>query len=179
MRYLTDVGFVLKRVNFSESDRYITIFSKYHGKIEVVARGVRKITSRRASHVEMLNLIEFQSVKGHKNYILTEAVLINPYSSLKQDLKCIEKVFLLCELINLLCPPHEVHSEVFMLLENLLRKIEIQQLENVNFVAFQQKLLMLLGFWDGKKEFSDEGQVRYFIEQIIEKKLKTKTFFKI
>lgn len=179
MRYLTDVGFVLKRVNFAESDRYITIFSKYHGKIEVIAKGVRKITSRRASHVEMLNLIEFQSVKGHKNYILTEATLINPYSKLKQDLKCIEKVFLICELVNLLCAAQETHTEVFVLLENLLHKIEVYGLENVNFLFFQQKLLMLLGYWDGKKAFADDTQVRSFIEQIIERKLKTKTLFKV
>jgi len=178
MRYLTDIGFVLKRTNFGDSDRYITIFTKYHGKIEVMARGVRKITSRRASHVETINLIRFQSIKGSKNFILTEATVVKSYSALKNDLKCIEKIFLLCELINLLCPPHERHTEVFSLLDNLLTKIEDSGLENVNFLAFQQNLLILLGFWDGKKEFVDDTQVRYFIENLVERKLKSKTFFK-
>lgn len=178
MRYLTDIGFVLKRTNSGESDRYITIFTKYNGKIEVMARGVRKITSRRASHVETINLIKFQSIKGSKNFILTEATVVKSYSTLKKDLKCIEKIFLLCELINLLCPPHEKHTEVFTLLENLLTRIENFGLENVNFLAFQQDLLILLGFWDGRKEFADDAQVRYFIENLVERKLKSKTFFK-
>lgn len=178
MRYLTDIGFVLKRTNFGESDRYITIFSKYHGKIEVVARGVRKITSRRASHVETINLIEFQSIRGKKNYILTEATVVSPYGELKKDLKCIEKVFLLCELINLLCPERVPHTEVFVLLENLLHRIEKNGLPSVNFLEFQQDLLMLLGFWDGKKQFTDDIQMRYFIENIVERKLKSKAFFK-
>jgi len=178
MQYLTDIGFVLKRTNFGESDRYITIFTKHHGKIEVVARGVRKITSRRASHIEMINLIEFQSIQGRKNYILTEATLVSSYGTLKKDLKCIEKVFLLCELINLLCPERVAHTEVFSLLEKLLHKIETQGLSSVNFLEFQQDLLMLLGFWDGKKEFSDDTQMRFFIENIVERKLKSKAFIK-
>ena len=94
MQFLKDRGFILKRVNFGDSDRYITIFTKNHGKIEVIAKGVRRITSRRASSVELLNLIEFQSVRSRKNYVLTEVKLIDSFEELKKELLHIKKIVL-------------------------------------------------------------------------------------
>jgi len=91
MRYLKDQGFVIRRINFGDSHRFITLFTKNNGKVEVVAKGVRKITSKRASSVELLNLIEFQSVHTSKNFILTEVKLLDSFENLKQDLKNMEK----------------------------------------------------------------------------------------
>ena len=72
MIYLKDVGFVVKRINLGEADRFVTIFTQNNGKIEVLAKGVRKITSKRSSHIELLNLVRFHSIKTSKNIILTE-----------------------------------------------------------------------------------------------------------
>ncbi len=94
MQYLKDKGFVLRRVNFGDSDRYITLFSENHGKVELVAKGVRKITPRRAAACELLNLVEFQSVRTAKNFILTEVRLIDSFEHLKRELSHIKKVFL-------------------------------------------------------------------------------------
>ena len=112
MRYLNDIGFVVKRVNLGEADRFITLFTKNNGKIEVLAKGVRKINSRRSSHIELLNLINFNSVKTSKNYILTEVDLVSSFESRKQTLDQCETLFLLCELINALCPHEQVNREV-------------------------------------------------------------------
>ena len=46
---------IIKRRNFGEADRILTILTKNYGKIQVRAPGVRKITSRRSSHIELLN----------------------------------------------------------------------------------------------------------------------------
>ena len=43
-------GFVLKRTNYGEADKILTVFTKERGKIKVLAKGVRKIKSRRAPH---------------------------------------------------------------------------------------------------------------------------------
>jgi len=47
-------GIIIKRKNFGEADRILTIFTKNKGKISIVAKGVRKINSRRAPHIELL-----------------------------------------------------------------------------------------------------------------------------
>lgn len=177
MKYLKDTGFIVKRVNFGESDRFVTIFSRNNGKIEVIAKGVRKITSRRSSHTELLNLVRFQSVKTSKNYILTEVELVDSFQILKKSLDNIQEVFLICELVNNLCACSEKHSEVFDLICKTIAKIENGE-KNVSF-DFQKNLLVNLGFWNDEKKFSNEKELRSFIESIIEKKIKTNIFFKI
>jgi len=178
MQYLNDKGFVLRRINFGESDRFITLFTENSGKVEVIAKGVRKITSRRASSVEPLNLIEFQAVKSSKNFILTEVKLLDSFEGLKYKLLDMQKVFLMCELVHTLSAYDQKHYEVFKLMHDTLCKIqEDESDEYLN--SFQTELLFLLGFWDKKNDFRDEVQLTRFIENIIEKKIKTKSYFKI
>lgn len=174
MQFLKDQGFILKRVNFGDSDRYITIFTRNHGKIEVVAKGVRKITSRRASSVELLNLIEFQSVRSRKNYVLTEVALIDSFEELKQEIAHIKKVFLMCELLDAVLPREQRHPDVFDLIERAARKITEDE---KNILYFQAKLLTLLGFWDQKFAFKNEDHLDQYTEQIIERKLKSRHVF--
>ena len=174
MQYLKDTAFILRRINFGDSDRYITLFTKHHGKVEVVARGVRKITSRRAGACEPLNLIEFQAVKTLKNHILTEVAIINSFENLKKDLKSIEKAFLMCELVDAVMPFGVKHIEVF----DLLHRASEKMLENErNMAYFQAKLLSLLGFWDGKAAFRNALHVQNVFENTIERKLKTRSVF--
>lgn len=175
MQFLKDFGFVIRRNNFGESDRYITIFTQNHGKVEMVAKGVRKITSRRSSSVELLNLIRFQAIKTSKNYILTEVESVNSYEPLKNNLRDLQILFLLCELIDKLCPLGQKHEDVFLLVKKTLERVGEE--EGAVF-DFQTKMLSILGFWDGRREFRGEDDLRQFIEGVIERKIKTKTFFK-
>src|SRR3990167_5613366 len=46
---------VLKRRDFGEADRLVTFFTKRKGKVVALAKGVRKVTSRRAPNIELLN----------------------------------------------------------------------------------------------------------------------------
>lgn len=174
MHYLRDRAFVLRRVNFGDSDRYITLFTHGHGKVEVIARGVRKISSRRAPSIELLNLIEFQAVRTSKNFILTEVKLVSSFESLKRDLENIQKAFTMCELIDAVMPYGEEHRDIFNLIEKAANKV----VENErNIIFFQAKLLTLLGFWDGRDSFRNPDHVRSVIEQIIERKLKSSAAF--
>lgn len=176
MRFLSDTGFVIKRVNFGEADRFITIYSKNHGKIELVAKGVRKITSRRSSHIELLHLINFQSVKGKNNYILTEAQLVQGFHDSQTTLEQLSCRFLLCELIDKLCPFQQQNDSIFQLLQNTLNRLEQGQMRS-NMQEFQVNLLTELGYWDETRRFHDEHDIRNFIESVIEKRLKTKLYF--
>ncbi len=175
MQFLADTGFVIKRVNFGEADRYITIYTKNHGKIELVAKGVRKITSRRSSH-ELLHLINFQSVKGKNNYILTEAQLVQGFYDSQTTLEQLSCRFLLCELIDKLCPLQQQSDAIFQLVKETLDRLDRGQLRS-NMHDFQVNLLTELGYWDETKRFLDEHDVRNFIESVIEKRLKTKLYF--
>lgn len=177
MHFLRDTGFVIKRINFGEADRFITLFTKDNGKMEVVARGVRKISSKRASYTELLTLINFQAIKTSKNYILTEVQQVRNFEATKSSLEKIGVLFFICELVDRLCPDGQKHADIYNLIFQTLLNIEKQ--ENAQHISdFQLEMLSLLGFWDRKRKFEDEDDLKNFIEGIIEKKLKARNMFR-
>lgn len=171
MTFLHDTGFVIRRVNLGEADRFVTIFTQNNGKIEVLAKGVRKITSKRSSHIELLNLVRFHSVKTSKNFILTETELVDSYEGRKIDLKQCEIAFFVCELIDNLCPHGQVNSELFFEVVKFLRS---GAHDDDSLLAFETQVLSILGYWNVEKKFSNEGESRLFIESLIERKMKSR-----
>lgn len=172
MRSYKSEGIVIKRRNFGEADRIVTVFTEKFGKIQLKAIGVRKITSRRSSHIELLNLSKITFYKGKNLPILTEAETINNFKEIKNELKKIGVAYHICELIDSLCPENQENDQVFKLLEDILKKIsegnEAKDLVN----NFEIELLSILGFYnflDGKTD--NTSQV---IEFILEKKLKAR-----
>ena len=44
---------VLRRIDFGEADRVLVLFTRERGKLPVVAKGIRRISSRMAGHLEL------------------------------------------------------------------------------------------------------------------------------
>lgn len=177
MRNYKTEGIVIKRRNIGEADRILTVFTRRFGKIQIKAKGVRRITSRRSSHIELLNLSLLSLYKGRGALpILTEVQTIEDYSAIKEDLARVGFSYHLCELIDGLCAENQENSAVFDLLEqtfwNLSGSLDI--LETIH--EFEVQLLTLLGYWT-KLRPSQNLDTEYFIEDILERKLRSKKLF--
>lgn len=174
MRAFKTEGIVIKRKNFREADRILTIFTKNKGKISVKAKGVRKITSRRSPHIELLNYSLFnlhQPVGGMP--ILTEVESVKNFPKLKKDLKKIGTAFHFCELVDGLCAEGQENEQVFELLEKALDTISKDDRLELIAYRFELKLLKLLGFSHENQVLQMEEMPEY-IESILERRLKTR-----
>lgn len=177
MNYLRDTAFVIKRTNIGEADRYITFFTREHGKADVVAKGVRRLTSKRSPHLELLNEIKFSAIKTRKNYILTEVEIINTFSDIKSDHSHIGFIFLICELLDKLCVHNQKHEDIYFLIRHTLLNLQKQSINAIT--TFETKMLTSLGFWDGKREFKDREDLEQFIEGVTERKIKSRKYLKM
>lgn len=173
MRAFKTEGIVIKRFNYNEADRIVTIFTKNQGKIKVKAAGVRRITSRRSSHIELLNYSIFNLHQGKGFPVLTEVESINNFSGLKGDLKKIAAAFHICELIDGLCAENQESEPIFNLLTQTFNKISKDYNLREAVYEFEIELLSLLGFHTptlSKVKVNTQG----LIESILERKLKTR-----
>ena len=165
---------VLKRRNFGEADRILTVFTKYNGKITVKAPGVRRITSRRSSHIELLNLSIFTLYKSSKTFfpIVTEAQTLKDFSPIKDNLEKIGYAYYICELISGLCPENQENRSVFFHLRGTL--CDLAQASNGKNIVknFEKNLLAELGFWPEVKLLQTQGS-QTVMERLMERKLKT------
>jgi len=173
MRTFKTEGFIIKRRNSGEADRILTIFSRQYGKIQAKAPGVRKITSRRSSHIELLNLSVLTLYKSSRSSlsIVTEANTLENFSSLKGDLKKIGFSFYMCELLNNLCAENQENNKVFYLLKNTLTNLENFSLYDSILDEFEERLLAILGY---TSKFYPVENRKSFIEGILEKKLRAR-----
>lgn len=166
-------GIILKRKNIGEADRLLTVFTKESGKIQIKAIGVRKITSRRSSHIELLNHVAFTLHTSKAAPIMTEATTIEHYGSIKSDLRRVGLAYHICEIIDALCAQDQEHRSVFFLLQNIL--YDISKPGNIvqKMYDFEIDLLHHLGFYP-KGEMNKNFNPSYFIESLLERPLKAR-----
>jgi DNA repair protein RecO (recombination protein O) len=61
--YRTD-AIIIRQSDFGEADRLLTVFTPDLGKLRWLAKGVRKITSRKSGHVELFMLTDMLVARG-------------------------------------------------------------------------------------------------------------------
>lgn len=173
MRSFKVEGIIIKRRNLGEADRIITVFSKTQGKIKIKAKGVRKISSRRGAHVELLNTSFLTLYDGGKMPILTEATTIKSFNSKKNGLRKVSMAFHICELIDGLCAEHQANQKIYLMLKEVLSSLEkTDNLESL-ITDFERELLLTLGFLSHTQSLTSENS-QYLIESILERRLRSK-----
>jgi len=167
-------GIVLRRRNFGEADRILTVLSRDLGKITVKAPGVRRIFSRRSPHVELLNFSHFTIYKSSKTFmpIVTEVQTLEDFAFIKSNLHKAGLALYLCELVNGLCADNQENRGVFFHLKNTF--FEFSRVSEVEKLVkkFEKNLLMELGFWS-EAELLQTHDSQIVMENLLEKKLKT------
>ena len=145
MRAFKIEGIILKRRNFGEADRILTIFTYQRGKISVVAKGVRRITSRRAGSVELLNRVSVYLHQGKGMPILTEAESLNTYQIIKSDLTLSTYAYHILELVDKLTAENQENRILYQHLIEVLNRLSLSP-RQILIRAFEAKILSNLGF---------------------------------
>ncbi|RME47721.1 MAG: DNA repair protein RecO [Chloroflexi bacterium] len=107
---------VLKRQDFGEADRILTLFTPELGKLRVIAKGVRKITSRKSGHVELFTYSNLLIAKGRNLDIVTQAETIRPFRPLREDLSRITYAYYIAELVDQFTEERDENRPLFDLL---------------------------------------------------------------
>lgn len=163
-------GIILKRTNFGEADRILTIYTKHYGKIRAIAKGVRKIASRKGGNVEAFNHTSLFLAQGKNLDIVSEAEVINSFKSWRKDLKKVGLAFYFSELVDKLTPEGQANRAVFELLREFLTRIG-QESESELTRSFEEQLLDELGFGVPEALKKTPGSLKSYIETIIEKEI--------
>src|SRR3990167_9657707 len=100
--FTTD-GIVIKRTNYSETDKILTIYSKTNGKLIALAKGIRKINSKKAPHLELFNNIRVSIISSKFLDIITEARTIDFFRLIRVQLERTAYAYRIVELIDRLC----------------------------------------------------------------------------
>jgi len=170
---------VIKRLNFGEADKILTLFSKHYGKISCIAKGIRKLTSRKAGALELFNCSTVFLVKGKNLDIITEAKIVESFKNFENNLEGIATAYQFCELVDYLTVVEQRNRRIFQLLKNALRALKKTEKDKFNSYVFhfKKKILKLTGF--GFPENLQGEEIDLFIEDIVEKRMNSNSILKV
>ena len=77
---------ILKRRDFGEADRLLTILTPVYGKVDVIAKGARKPVSHKTGHVELFTRADMLIHRGRELAVLGQVEMTEPYLMLREDL---------------------------------------------------------------------------------------------
>jgi DNA repair protein RecO (recombination protein O) len=117
----TDEGIVLRRVDYGETDRILTVLTREHGKIGVIARGARRPLSHLASRTDLFVRSRMQLAKGRGELdVLTQAQpLAAP--AIAHDARRAACAALCAELTDRVLETHHADTEIYSLVAGALR----------------------------------------------------------
>lgn len=176
-RSFTVEAIVLKRSNYGEADRLVTLFTKQRGKLTALAKGVRKPTSRKRGSLEPASHGHFQLVESHGFLILTEARLIASHQNLQQNLTRLTQATQMLEIVNALTAENQEMPEIFSHITQALKHLHEPGTKKDFLVEKTNQLLHILGF--SPHASLDEYALKELIESLTGKKLKTKKFLTV
>lgn len=170
-------GIILKRRNLGESDRLITVFTKQYGKKALIAKGIRRITSRRAPHLELFSHVVLLLHLGKTFDTITEVTTQTNFSFIRKKLERVGFAYIALELTDKLTAENQESSVIFSSLLNFLTQLNTNGLTRseaqVNLAEFTRIILSDLGFIS-KDMVGSQQSLDALIESILESRLKAR-----
>jgi len=114
---------ILRRRNWGEADRILTLFTPQRGKIRVRAVGVRKPASRKAGHLELFHRATVFLARGRDFDIVTQAETVESFSRLRDDLVRSAAASYAAELLDRFAPDESENPDAYWLIVHTLEAL--------------------------------------------------------
>jgi len=119
-----DEALVLSQTEKGEADRVFTVFTRQQGKLNLLAKGERKILSKLRRGIDLFYLTRVTFVSTTVRNTLTDVDLINDFPVLRQDWRKFQVVSWLSRLVDFSFPSAIQEEEVFSLLRESWEDLE-------------------------------------------------------
>jgi DNA repair protein RecO (recombination protein O) len=138
---------ILKRRDFGEADRLLTVLTPEHGKIDLIAKGARKPNSQKTGHVELFTRADMLVHRGRELDIAVQAEMIAPYLEIREDLQRGAYASYCAELLDRFATAgEEDFADLFQLMDDTLGRLCLDSDPRLAARYYEMHLLDLVGF---------------------------------
>ena len=137
---------VIAHKEYGEADRFVRIFTLQYGKLNTLAKGVRKMQSRKAAHLEPFTHAALVLAHGQTFWIITQAETLSAFPAIREDLDKTTDASYIMELVDKISTEGQAEPALFRLaLESLKRINDNSDTYNV-MRYFELRFLDISGF---------------------------------
>jgi DNA repair protein RecO (recombination protein O) len=136
---------VLRARPLGEADRIVRLFTAERGKLDAVAKGVRRAKSHFAGRLEFANEVDLQMHHGRSLDVIVSAdIVCAPWERLVEPDR-FAVAHLVVELIDALCEPDLAMPEIYDLLAGMIGAIAASDTPRALVPRFSLRMLSALG----------------------------------
>lgn len=146
-------GIVLRQRKIGETDRLYTLYTLENGKFAIIGKGVRKMMSKNAPHLEDFMLSHVAIVRGRGLGVIKSAVAEYDFPTLHRSVDALQCAYRVRNLFDRLIDEREQDQKIFLLYTTYLRLLDYYALtggneETMTLIteSFLMKLYHLLGY---------------------------------
>lgn len=161
---------VIKRKNFGESDRLLTLLSSEQGKFVTIAKGVRKMPSSKRAYLEPGNIIQAYVIVTKSIPLLTQLKIISDLSNTRYSLSNIKDLMQILEIFDQLFVEEEIDSETFIVVDQIMTEISQPLISKIKIKKLLFSLLQRLGFADQSDQSKSISEI---ISELTNRKMKS------
>jgi hypothetical protein len=167
MSYLRDTAIILRQEPFRDYDGWITLYGKTHGKLEGVARGMYRPTSKQRGHLEPLHCVEVMIAKGIAFDKVAVVQSRSPQTDVRKKLSSVVLASRVASLADRVTREGMADESVFRCLQealafaNTLPEEATRSRVDMMYLAIGYRLLSALGFVSVEGEV-DEDLIKAF-----------------
>lgn len=145
-------GFILNIKSYGEYDRMLFIFSRQRGLLRVLAKGIRRLGSRRSFHIDLMNASRMEIEESNSVSYLREIMTVNPYAVMKKQpehfgVACVIASFLLSSL-----PEGMPHENLFDMTKKMFEALNGRGMRDEDARSAWMRNLLLVYLLKATKE---------------------------
>jgi DNA repair protein RecO (recombination protein O) len=137
---------VIRRRDFGEADRLLTLVTDRHGKLHVIAKGVRRTQSRMAGHLEPFARSSLLIARGRNLDIVTQAQVIDPFLTLRDSEAAIAHAGYWADVVDALTVERQENVAAFATLRGALAAADRGEDLFLTTRVLETELLIATGF---------------------------------
>ncbi len=115
---------VLRRLDFGETGKQLIIYTPRYGKLSVIAKGVKRATSKLAGHLEPLALSHVVAARGRNLDTITQADTVESFIRARSEPDRLFHALLVAELLDKLTVERDPNPVLWLLFVDTLRRVD-------------------------------------------------------
>jgi len=145
LRYRSQ-GIIIKKEDRGESDQFFTVYTKDFGKIKVLGKSIRKISSKLRAGVGLFYFSEIEFIQGRNYKTLVDSVVVDKFKNIRGDLEKTIIAHKIVEVFDKLIQGQEKDISLFDLLLQALIDLDSNKNQKIVYYYFLWSFLSLLGY---------------------------------
>lgn len=137
---------VLRQRRLGDAGKICVLFTPNLGRIEAVAKGVRRPRSKLAGHLEPLTRVSLLLAKGRSLDTITQAQALDSFAPLREEIERLSRALYVAELVDRMTDAAPDVGGLYRLLVDTIERLGATEALDLAVRWFEMRLLMEQGY---------------------------------